>query len=318
MNAECAIWGTPAQKFPGSGDFEVYLSPRAGGSYRISRSALVDRYWKERSNAENVKLTTWLAEARKSGEASPLITSDIFDRVREKKRLSVATRRDQALLYLADNSPTINHAHTFSGAQDDEWRRKTAEICIVTESSDIYEATGFLSYLIDAGLLKNVAGNYVLTFEGWSAIENLNKNSDAGEQAFVAMWFDQSMADAYTYGIEPAVVERGYRSVRIDKKEHINKIDDEIIGEIRRSKFLISDFTSAPGCPRGGVYFEAGFAFGLNKPVIWTCRKDLIGEVHFDTRQYNHIVWSTPDELRTALSNRIGAVIGDGPLLISA
>lgn len=65
---------------------------------------------------------------------------------------------------------------------------------------------------------------------------------------------------------------------------------------------------------RGGVYYEAGFAGGLGIPVIWTVAKDSLDDVHFDTRQYNHIVWDAPETLRKLLAARIGAVIGDGPL----
>jgi hypothetical protein len=65
---------------------------------------------------------------------------------------------------------------------------------------------------------------------------------------------------------------------------------------------------------RGGVYYEAGFAQGLNIPVIWVCRLDVIDHVHFDTRQFNHITWTDPQDLYAKLKNRIGAVIGDGPL----
>jgi nucleoside 2-deoxyribosyltransferase len=132
-------------------------------------------------------------------------------------------------------------------------------------------------------------------------------------QAFVAMWFDPSMREIYELGIEAAVRESGYRPLRIDQKEHVNKIDDEIIAEIKRSQFLIADFTAQPGCPRGGVYFEAGYALALGKPVIWTCREDVIGEVHFDTRQFNHIVWRNAGDLKVRLKNRIAAVLGDGP-----
>lgn len=42
--------------------------------------------------------------------------------------------------------------------------------------------------------------------------------------------------------------------------------------------------------------------------------KESLGDVHFHTRQYNHIVWDTPEALRNLLKARIGAVIGDGPL----
>ena len=64
---------------------------------------------------------------------------------------------------------------------------------------------------------------------------------------------------------------------------------------------------------RGGVYYEAGFAHGFGIEVIFTCREDALKHVHFDTRQYNHIVWETPKELRQRLAARISAVIGDGP-----
>jgi hypothetical protein len=128
------------------------------------------------------------------------------------------------------------------------------------------------------------------------------------------MWFGEVMKEAYAVGIERAILKSGYLAMRIDRKEHINRIDDEIIAEIRRSRFVVADFTSETG-PRGGVYFEAGFAFGLNIPVIWTCREDKIDDVHFDTRQFNHLVWKTPADLYEQLKNRIGAVIGDGPLV---
>src|SRR5262249_39657567 len=97
-----------------------------------------------------------------------------------------------------------------------------------------------------------------------------------------------------------------------------NKIDDEIIAEIRRSRFLVADFTcellehegKTFALPRGGVYYEAGFAQGLGIPVIWTVRSDCIDHVHFDTRQYSHVVWDDRADLRTKLRTRIGAVIG--------
>lgn len=75
----------------------------------------------------------------------------------------------------------------------------------------------------------------------------------------------------------------------------------------------MADFTHGDGGVRGGVYFEAGFALGLNIPVIYMCKDDQIDNVHFDTRQYNHILWKDAKELKEKLSNRISATIGDGP-----
>ena len=132
------------------------------------------------------------------------------------------------------------------------------------------------------------------------------------------MWFDASMEDAFETGFERAISDTGFTAMRIDRKQHNNKIDDEIVAEIRRSRFIVADFTcgktsvekGAVSIPRGGVYFEAGFAMGLGIPVIWCCREDCINEVHFDTRQFAHILWSSPADLRKNLYNRIAAVIG--------
>ena len=61
--------------------------------------------------------------------------------------------------------------------------------------------------------------------------------------------------------------------------------------------------------PRGGVYFEAGFALGLDIPVIWTVHKPQLEQIHFDARQYNFIAYETADELRAKLKHRIDATI---------
>ena len=91
----------------------------------------------------------------------------------------------------------------------------------------------------------------------------------------------------------------------MDLKEHNEKICDAIIAEIRKSKFVVTDFTGH----RGGVYFEAGYALGLGLPVIWTCSKDDLDGSNFDTRQYNHIVWESDEELFEKLRRRIEATI---------
>ncbi len=144
-----------------------------------------------------------------------------------------------------------------------------------------------------------------ITLKGWQRVEELRRRRPSSPQAFVAMWFDPSMDSAWLHGFKPGIEDsRRFVALRIDKKEHTNKIDDEIITEIRRSGLVVADFTG----DRGGVYFEAGFAQGLGIPVVWTCREDHFSSVHFDTRQYSHIVWKEPEDLRVALGNRISAL----------
>ena len=185
-----------------------------------------------------------------------------------------------------------------------------------SDSTEVEEVVFLLEMLAESGAIRisenKPIPDVVVLPKGYELVRSFAGDLQL-DQAFIAMWFDASMADAYEVGIEAAVRECGYRPLRIDHKEHVNKIDDEIVAEIRRSRFLVADFTAERDKPRGGVYFEAGFAFALEKPVIWCCRSDLIDQVHFDTRQFNHIVWTTPVELKDKLKNRIGAVLGLGP-----
>jgi len=143
-----------------------------------------------------------------------------------------------------------------------------------------------------------------ITIAGWQRLDELRATRPSSLQAFVAMWFTPEMNDAWLSGFKPGIEDsKRFHALRIDKKEHNNKIDDEIVAEIRRSGLLVADFTG----DRGGVYFEAGLAQGIGLPVIWTCREEWFNKVHFDTRQYSHIVWREPKDLRESLDNRIRA-----------
>lgn len=174
------------------------------------------------------------------------------------------------------------------------------------------ESCFFLAQTLEGfGWLKsdNTMGHVggVLTVKGWNRIAELErgKSGKDSRQAFVAMWFESLLDKAYREGMQKAIEAAGYSAVRVDLKEHNEKICDTIVAEIRKSRFMVADFTGH----RGGVYFEAGFAKGLGMEVIWTCREDEIEKTHFDTRQYNHIVWKDEKDLFEKLRRRIEATI---------
>jgi nucleoside 2-deoxyribosyltransferase len=160
----------------------------------------------------------------------------------------------------------------------------------------------YLQQLVRLGHLEEVGERRVrLTLAGWRHLEALELNRSKSAQAFVAMAFSSDMDSVWEEGIRPALEDAGYDPLRMDQLEHNDRVDDRIIAEIRRSSLVVADFTRH----RAGVYFEAGFALGLGLPVIWLCRKDELEEAHFDTRQYSHIAWEEPQDLRIALTNRV-------------
>lgn len=149
-----------------------------------------------------------------------------------------------------------------------------------------------------------------ITPKGYAYLDTLSRSTVSSHIGFCAMWFDARLLKVWEESISPAIKDAGYDAKRIDKHQHNNRIDDEIIAMLRQSKFVVADFVGN----RAGVYFEAGFALGLGLPVIWTCNRSKLHRIHFDNRQYNFVTWewNKLDEFKLALQNRIEATLGRG------
>ena len=310
---DCPIWATPASRIGHNQGVQYIDSPRAGGKYGLDVSV---RCPLKLDDATKAHLTSWLINQRRLGEKFPLITFKTIEDAKQRRDLPVYERADRFLRYLSRIEPFVGCRFVMQESEllhAQAWSESRMTVTAMPESTDKIQF--FIDYLAAKGWI-NVHKNagYNLTVEGYAHLEELERGATDSSQAFVAIWFHDSMTDAWEKGIKPAIKAAGYEALRIDQKEHDNRIDDEMIAEIRRSRFIVADFTHGEDGARGGVYYEAGFAHGLGIQVIFTCRKDVFEKVHFDTRQYNHIVWETTEELRSRLVDRIAAVVGDGPL----
>ena len=321
----------------------AFDSPRAGGIFTLTPSAQEVLARNQLSTLEKNYLTAWLVDKRNGGESNPVVFSETIEGISEPISNSLIEKRDKFLIWM--------HHRTRGMFGQDVWMANydPSDAGVVGAGSkswdesftlrSLYEATALcgarkeieiveiVNYLKKSNLVQGERGVIKLTFEGHEQINKIRTQAPSVEQVFVAMWFGQPMLAFYEEGFKLGIEDAGYRPIRIDRKDHNNKIDDEIVAEIRRSKFVVADFTSdvlttknelgierKEAISRGGVYFEAGFAKGLGREVIWTARFDLIELVHFDTRQFNHIVWNDAADLRKQLSQRISATLGDGPL----
>jgi len=167
-----------------------------------------------------------------------------------------------------------------------------------------------INYLTVKGYIRNpehtsAQSVFWLTVEGWEKYESLKEININSKIAFVAMSFDPNLKSLFTDFIQPACKECGFDAERVDSREHNEKICDRIIAKINESRFVIADFTHN----KHGVYFEAGYAMGVGIPVIWTCLETSKEELHFDTRQYNHIIWKDENDFKEQLISRIKATI---------
>lgn len=296
-SSKCLICGTNAQR---DTDWAVTGTdcPRCG-TYRVNSTV----GWLEVKSPDHmVRLSGWVREQNAAGSA-PIITPDVSRRIAAMAMPGYRDRTAKALKVIAKRFGKLQAWYSPDEAAND------AELLGTSYSVDAGKATELLTILIHDGYLETRSGLFHLSVPGLLAIEAMSASGTASAQGFVAMDFADGMLDAWTNGFDPGIRKAGFRPLRIDSKDYIGGITDEIMSEIRKSRFIVADYTGQ----RSGVYFEAGFALGLGLPVIPTCRADQIGNLHFDIRHLNTLPWDTPSDLVDSLSKRVRAVIGSGP-----
>lgn len=292
----CPICGLEVEHI--GGDFDrlmALLHCPACGTYAISDTATValrgDEYDAERH------LLSGVVRGSSDEENIPEITSDRIPALISAARppSDPVEAIDQILMHVLAS---------IEGANEHVELHDTDYPLVFARGPD--EFSYLCERAVEQGYLEHVGGQRVrLTLDGWRRVRQLKQTAVAPDHAFVAMWFTEELESAWYEGFLPALEATGYEPIRIDLVEHNDRIDDRILAEIRRSGLLVADFTGN----RAGVYFEAGFALGLDIPVVWTCRDGELEDLHFDTRQFNHIVWETPGDLAEKLEARIRATI---------
>lgn len=177
-----------------------------------------------------------------------------------------------------------------------------------------------LRYLCAKGLVEEETGNpkakghanadleYRLTAAGWLALE-----LPAGAEdplASVAVSIENENDAIWTQGFSAALQKAGYKAVRLDSREHANRINDEMVVGVRNARIIVADLTGQSPV----AYFLAGLAAGLGKPVFWTCEERFSQDkkLHLETRQNLVTAWSNDklEDFARRLHQRIEAALG--------
>jgi nucleoside 2-deoxyribosyltransferase len=111
----------------------------------------------------------------------------------------------------------------------------------------------------------------------------------------------------FAEGFAKAFIGTPFTAQRSTSEQYLDKICERIIADIKKCKLLVADVTYH----KRNVYYEAGFAYGMGKPVIWSCHeKDFDPQkAQFDTRQFPHILWKDYSDLTMQLGTKIMATI---------
>jgi hypothetical protein len=233
---------------------------------------------------------------RLQGAKRPALNSDFFQSLSQRTLPTPAEAADSLLLWLAeqaDGSPGKQIQITYSD------QKIQASIGVV-DQNDLEWVTGALK---NQGLLDGAAATAMhlsrLTPMGWLRVEKLKRAHVASKFAFFARQFNNSDLDSvFDKCLRPAVAETGYELRPVTQRAGL--VDAIIEDEIRRCRFLIADLSD----DNAGAYWEAGFAEGLGKPVIYVCCAKQGTEdkkTHFDANHRHTVRWDISAPEQTAI-----------------
>lgn len=253
---------------------------------------------------------------------------------------SIDERATYLLLCFADHFPQIGTGPSMSDMEhflgkghnldETDFKDPIAKFVLQSLSRSYCPNKDELDYLITDYHIDEskfiTLNNYSLEIspKGWARLDEMKIKIKESNIGFIAMKFSDNLIKYSKQWFESAITSAGYEAKAMYNHKHTNIIDNEMKALIRRSKFLVCDLTLSSK----GAYYEAGFAHGLDIPVIFLCKKEFFDKkenelsgnnegVHFDTNHYPIILWEKDDgdRLKKELKNWIEGTIGRGLLI---
>lgn len=274
------------------GDYNDFDCPNCG-VYSLAGSFIrnVLKEWFQDSLKNSALLSHVIRKMQKEG-FRPKITVDFAEEVLENQTLpSPMDQADNLILWMGA------HVEVFEEIQAIKPETHQAIIGAASNAGVLH----ILSYLYKEALLEAKVRSVEdwsqlfigvrLNMNGWKKYLDLIKGFSDSKKAFMAMPFKNSRLDqVYQKCFKPAVKDTGFDLFRVDENAPAGLIDDRIRVEIRNSRFLISELTEE----NRGAYWEAGYAEGLGKPVIYTCDEEYNKDhgTHFDTNHHLTVFWN--------------------------
>ena len=311
MNEPCPICGTQllAAAFSPNGRDAFQYSCLRCGSFILSGTLLSSLPHIFESNTDaRAKLNHALRRAQEANGVAEFSTATIAA-VMKRPLPRPQEQADLLVRWLAENLPGPG---------------ESVQISPVTHGGIAGSKSegGFaliLDHLFEIGLLtgdrSRTIGNQghakaTLSFKGWDYYERLSKGGTRYRKGFMAMKFGDAVLDGIVANVfKPAAKRAGFDLLRLDDVPRAGLIDDRLRVEIQASDFLVADLTH----DNLGAYWEAGYAEGLGKPVIYTCERSKFEatKTHFDTNHHLTIVWeaSAPEVATDSLKATIRATL---------
>lgn len=308
-------WQSEIKTVKVNNDFLFIISCPRCGQYQV------DYVTKGYLNSEEFKrnsatLSHTIRKMQRNNEF-PLLDLASISRIVKNALPKPSEQANNFILWLGDNIPSFGDEvdvyglvmQAEIGARTQEGMDKVVEYLI---EKKLIESTNVITSSYLDGPIEPRQFKMTLTMDGWEYYEKLQQGTSLNQRAFIAMKFgdddlDYMLANCFRF----AVKNTGFNLFRLDDAPKAGLIDDRLRVEIRVSRFLIADLTHE----NPGAYWEAGYAEGLGKPVIYTCEKKKFEEkkTHFDTNHHTTVLWDKGNLEKPAqdLKNTIRATLPD-------
>jgi len=296
-NADFANYGGSCRGISTNGRDSTGFNCDVCGEFEISRSAFAGPLDPDKSTLSTLQRAALSHRLRRSagGSERPMITTSWLEHFSADPSLpSPAIQANNIIRYVGD-------AVTKSG---DKITHMPLDFHAVIGAVHREAAAQLTKELWEKGILKandasNLSGtslmNVTLTLNGWERYESERLGKVAGKYGFIAMKFNDPILDPFVADVvKPAIKDSiGFDLVDLRNVARAGIIDNIMRTQIRDSAFVIVDLTH----DNSGAYWEAGYAEGLGKPVIYICEKSKFDEkkTHFDTNHCTTVPWSQDD-----------------------
>ena len=275
----------------------------ACGEYEVSRSALLT--WFSNGHRLTKRQRAALSHQVRVAERSanrPTLTTDWLERfVADMRPPSPAMQAANFIRVIGDYQSETGEGYFIDGVRDAPLVGSFNQPMFDLLLQELIKRGVFVR--LEAAQRDNPRGAGVLqgsllglSLDGWELYEAERTGKISGRYGFLAMKFADAVLDDFAERVIKASVnsELGYIVVDLRNVSRAGVIDNILREQIRDAAFVLVDLTH----DNAGAYWEAGYAEGLGKPVIYLCERTKFdsAKTHFDTNHCTTVLWSTADE----------------------
>lgn len=293
------LWGASCQELPSFGRDASHFKCEVCGNFAITGTAFATKFSPDHpslTEIERAHLSHILCTTASEDEPPTIDVNWLTDVLATSTLPNPAMRATRAIGYIGDEV-------TKTGKPVPKLDIKFGAII----GAPNYQSAARLLQELSERSFVTIGNSYTLhgytfhsdvdlTLLGWETYQEGNIGPVSTKYGFIAMQFNDPTLDPFVEDvIKPAVKNgTGYDLVHMRDVGRAGVIDNIMREQIRRAEFVIADLTH----DNSGAYWEAGYAEGLGKPVVYICEREKFEEkkTHFDTNHCTTVMWSESED----------------------